>query len=168
MATKSMSGGKMPEGFTSPFKRVPMEERNDDALACIATLSGRTLADVTKVAVSLGYPERGPAWVDNQLITRVLNALGLIGGEYQEAPSIDALPYVAILMVDYDPKTEIGRHVVWHHVKGSANTPSWSYVVDVANWIDPSKHVTTDFKHMKMTPPLYYVEITQKASPKGK
>jgi hypothetical protein len=145
-----------------------MEERNDDALACIATLVGTSLAEVTKVAVSVGYPERGPSWMDNQLITRTLAALGLVGGEYQEATSIDALPHVAILLVDYDLKTEIGRHVVWHHVKGTAATPSFSYIIDPGPWLPAEKAITADFKGLKLTPPLYYIEITQKAVMKMK
>lgn len=125
--TRNQPDGKLPDGFTSPFARIDMRERNDDALACIATLSGRTLDEIIKLTVNLGYPPHGPEWVENALITRLLNAVGLSGGEYQEASSIDALPYVAILMVDYNPKTDIGRYVVWHHVKGTDKFASFNY-----------------------------------------
>jgi hypothetical protein len=166
--SKISNGGKFPEGFVPPFKRVQMEERNDDSLACIATLSGRTMPEITKLAVNLGYPPNGPAWVENALITRVLNAVGLVGGEYQEVKSIDALPWVAILMVDYNAKTDIGRHVVWHHLKASDTTPSFHYIIDPAQWIEPAQQITTDFRHIKLDAPLYYIEVTPKAGNGGK
>lgn len=169
MATnKTSNGSKLPEGFVSPFKRVQMQERTDDSLACIATLSGRSMAEITLLAVNLGYPQHGPGWVDNALITRILNAVGLVGGEYQEVKSIDALPQVAILMVDYNAKTEIGRHVVWHHLNATDKTPSFHYIIDPASWIESAQQITTDFRHMKLDAPLYYIEVTQKAGNGGK
>jgi len=138
MATiKKLSGGQMPEGFVSPFKRVQQQERNDDAFACIAIISGRSLEEVTKLAIQVGFPEHGPAYVDNSLITRVLHNLGFTGGEYQEVTSLDALPDVAILCIDFNSITDVGRHVVWHHVRGTKTDPAFSYVIDPGSWIDP-------------------------------
>lgn len=165
--TKNASGGKFPEGFVSPFKRVQMEERNDDALACISTLANKTLAEVTKIAVDQGYPPFGPAFVDNSLMTRVLGKLGLAGGEYEEVPSIDALPDVAVLMIDYREDDDMGRHVVWHHVRGTADQKAYSYIIDPASWLEAKHHVTTDWRHLKLTP-AWYIGITPKANGKSK
>lgn len=67
MAKKLPSGGQIPAGFVSPFIRVPLvHPRGDDALACVATLSGKSLEEVTAVAIQLGYPTDGPAYVANQ------------------------------------------------------------------------------------------------------
>lgn len=162
-----VSGGRIPESFVSPFKRVQMEERNDDALACIATLTGKTLADVTKIAIELGYPPFGPAYVDDALITRILGRFGLAGGEYQEVPSIEALPDVAILLVDYDESIAVGRHLVWHHVRANGEQKSFSYILDVGSWLDPKHHMTTDFKHLKLSP-AWFIPVTPKAPTRGK
>ncbi len=168
MATiKKLSGGKIPEGYESPFKRVQMEERNDDALACIATLSGRTLAEITKLAVQLGYPSYGPAFVDNALITKLLYNLGLTGGEYAEVSSIDALPDVALLSVDYQPDSDVGRHIVWHHIRGIDGKQAFSYVIDPGNWLDPKHHITSDFNHLRLDP-AWYIEVTPRANGKAK
>lgn len=48
------------ESFKSPFQRVQMEERMDDSLACIATLTGRTLEDVHTMVVQFRLPAFGP------------------------------------------------------------------------------------------------------------
>lgn len=42
MATKQVNTG-LPQGFKSPFNRVPMKDRMDDSLACVATLTSRPL-----------------------------------------------------------------------------------------------------------------------------
>lgn len=166
MATsKKTSGGTMPPGFVSPFKRVQMEERNDDALACIATITGNSLADVTKLAVQLGYPPHGPAFVDITLINKILYNLGFeSSGDYLDIASFDALPDVAILMVDYNEALDMGRHVVWHHVRGTENGLAFSYVVDVAQWLsDPAQYASADWRHIK-TEPSWYIEVKPRAT----
>lgn len=169
MATsKNLSGGKIPDGFVSPFARVEQRERNDDALACIATITGKTLDDVTQMAIQKGYPKHGPAFVTNSLITKVLHELGFTAGEYVEVPSIAALPLVAILSVDYQGvDTDIGRHVVWHHVPGTDAYPSFSYVIDVANWVLEPQRMTSDFSHIRFNP-SWYIEVLPKANGKSK
>ena len=165
--TKNLSGGKFPENFLSPFKRVQMEERIDDAFACIATLSGRTLDEVNKLAVQLGYPAHGPAWADIVLINKILHNLGLTGGEYQDLTSTDALPDVAILMVDYSEALDAGRHVIWHHIRGTASQQAFSYVIDVAGWVPAKSQITTDFSHLKLEP-AWYIEIKPRTNGSGK
>jgi hypothetical protein len=159
MASKAVNTG-LPEGFVSPFKRVEMRERMDDSLACIATLTGRTLDDVTKLAIEFGLPPYGPCFVDEDMIAKLLMNLGnLVATKYKDFVSIDALPDVAILLVDYDEDTEIGRHVVWHHVRGSKDRPSFRYILDVGSWIPDTDHVTTAVTAYS---PAYYIEVTSK------
>lgn len=164
MATsKKISGGTFPEGFVSPFKRVQMTERNDSALACIATLSCRSLDEIVRIAIECGYPPYGPAWVDNALMTRVLGKVGLSGGEYEPVPSLDALPDVAILMVDYSEALDEGRAICWHHVRGTPQQQAFSYIIDVANWLPEKNHITTDWKHIRFDP-AWFIPITPKAT----
>lgn len=162
------SGGKIPDGFTSPFKRVQMEERNDDALACIAILSGRSLAEVTALAVQAGYPKEGPAYVHQALILKILNSLGLKGSAYEPFTSLDVLPDVAILAVDYQGDiTDVSRHVVWHHVRGTAEQQAFSYVIDPAPWVPEKLQVTTEFGHLNLVP-AWYIEVTPRSNGKSK
>ena len=52
-ATKT-GNGALPVGFKSPFVRVEQEGSHDDLLAVAATLTNKTLAEVKKMAVTLG------------------------------------------------------------------------------------------------------------------
>jgi hypothetical protein len=150
--------GALPEGFVSPFKRVPQEDRFDDALACVAILTGKSLAEVRKLAEQLGLPKTGPYWVDENMFAKLLiNLGGLVASKYKEVTSVDALPYVAILLVDYDENTEVGRHVVWHHVKGTKEQPAFHYVIDPSLHVGAHQQVTTDLSHLQ---PAWYIEVT--------
>lgn len=165
MATKQVNTG-LPQGFKSPFNRVAMRERMDDSLACIATLTSRTLEEVTKMAFDIGLPQHGPCYVTEDMIAKLLMKAGnLVGSKYAEFQKFDLLPDVAILLIDYDEDTEIGRHVVWHHVRGTPEQPSFHYVVDVGHWVDADDHVTTAVKSFK---PAYYMEVTAKANGRSK
>lgn len=158
--TTGHTKGALPAGFTSPYPRVAMEERIDDSLACIATLTHQSLAQIKKLAIQFGLPPHGPAWVGSNLIAQLLYQHGLVAKDYQEVASTAALPDLAILLVDYNLETEIGRHVIWHHLRGTPERAAFSYLIDCAPWIPVAQQVTTDFTHLKMNPPQYYLEIT--------
>lgn len=162
MAKKQPSGGAIPADFHSPFARVAMDHpRADDALACVATLTGRSLDEITKFAVQMGYPADGPAYVANAgLLTRLLHNFGLAADDWQEVTTFDALPDVAILMVDWHSTLEYGRHVVWHHVRGTDAYPSFSYIIDPRQTIPVEQQMTTDWSHLRLEP-SWYLEITQ-------
>lgn len=162
MAKKQQSGGQLPEAFKSPFTRVPVDHpRGDDALACVATLAGQSLKDVTALAIQMGYPSEGPAYIANAgLIARLLHNFRLTGGDWQELTSFDALPDVAILMVDWHSTLEFGRHVVWHHVRGTDAYPSFSYIVDPRPNIAVEQQLTTNWSHLKLEP-AWYIEVAQ-------
>jgi hypothetical protein len=166
MASKAVNAG-LPQGYQSPFKRVQMRERMDDSLACVATLTGRTLEDITKMAIEFGLPAYGPCFVGEEMIAKLLmSAGGLLATKYKEFVNIDALPDVAILLIDYDEDTEIGRHVIWHHVRGTKDgPPAHHYCIDPAHWIAPEDHYTSAVKQFDV---WYYIEVTAKAPAKGK
>jgi hypothetical protein len=165
MAKKMPSGGAIPAGFTSPFVRVSMDSpRGDDALACVASLAGRSLEEVTKLAVQMGYPPDGPAYVANAgLLGRLLHNFDLVATDWQEVTSFDALPDVAILMVDWHSTLEFGRHTVWHHVRGTESFPSFSYILDPRPNILDEQRMTTNWSHLRLEP-AWFIEVTPTAA----
>ncbi|MBN8504927.1 MAG: hypothetical protein J0L58_10650 [Burkholderiales bacterium] len=157
-----LNDGKLPAGFKSPFTRVPMEGTHDDQLACIATLTGKTLANVKAAAHLLGLPANGPFWVDDAMVQKLLwNLSDLMASDWIELTCRPQLPDVAILCVDFNPETEIGRHVVHHNVKGLAGVQPFGYVIDVGNWVDPKRQITTDTSGLKLSP-SWYREISRR------
>ena len=118
MATTKVQG-QIPPGYVSPFKHVLMEERIDDALACVAMLTSQSLADIKEQAYKFGLPKNGPAWVYNEMIAKLLFQWGLVGSEEKEVSDLAAMPDVAILTVDFNAEAQFGRNVVWHHIRGT-------------------------------------------------
>ncbi len=162
------TNGQLPTGFVPPFKRVPMLGTHDDLLACAAVLCGKTMEEVKKMAVTLGMRANGPFYMDEVLFRKILfNLSNLAVSEYKDFNSIAALPDVAVLCVDWDATSETCRHVIFHHVKATAQIASFNYVVDVGTWIEPKQHITTDFSHLNMAP-AWYLEITQRPTSTGK
>ena len=106
--------------FTSPFRRTLQTERMDDAFACIAMVVHKPISEVAEAAYRLGYPKHGPAITTDTLIAKLLMELGqLVASKYLDFHTWEALPDVAIVYVDYDEQMEIGRHILWHHVRAS-------------------------------------------------
>ena len=157
-----------PNGFVSPFTRVEMQPgvRIDDGLCCVAMLTNKPLEEITKEAYKLGVPEHGPAWVYSSILIKLLAQFGLIGVE-KEIDTIDALPDVALITANYNPDTQYGRWVLWHHVRGSEKTPSFHYCIDPAFF--SGQPITNDFKSL-LTPKqaIYYIEVSPKPTAKGK
>jgi len=165
MTIKPNSSTGLPQGFQSPFRRVQMQERMDDSLACIATLTGKTLSEISAMAVQMGLPAHGPCYVDEDLIAKLLMAAGgLTASKYQDFSKIELLPDVAILLIDYNEETELGRHVVWHHVRGTKELPSFHYIIDPGHWVDPADHFTTSVKKFAIA---YFIEVRPKFAGKS-
>jgi len=160
----------LPVGFVSPFTRVEMQPniRIDDGLCAVAALTGQPLDTIMKAAFRHGVAEHGPSWCYASQLQSILRDYGL-NAEEKECPTIDALPDVALITAQYNPATQYGRWVLWHHVRATAKGKSFHYVIDPAYWIDPKYHVTTEIQRL-ITPksPIYYLEITPKAVAKGK
>lgn len=159
--------GALPTGFTSPFKLSPQQDRFDDLIVCVSIVTAKSMSDVRKLAEQFGLPKTGPYWVDNDMTAKLLINLGnLVATKYKEFTSFDALPDVALLLVDYDEATEVGRHVIWHHIRGTKDQQAFSYVIDPALHISAPQQMTTEFGHLK---PAWYVEVTAaKAGGKAK
>jgi hypothetical protein len=161
-----------PAEFVSPFKRVQMEPgvRIDDGVAAMASLTGQSHDTIMKAALRHGVAEHGPTWVYASILIAILREYGL-NAEEKECTTIDALPDVALITAQYNPATQYGRWVLWHHVRATGKVKSFHYVIDPAYWIDPSQHiVTTDIQQRLITPksPIYYLEITPKTASKGR
>jgi hypothetical protein len=77
--------GQIPPGFVSPFKRVPMQGTHDDLLACAATLCGKTIEEVKKMAVALGLRANGPFYLDETLFRKIVfNLSNLAVSDYKD------------------------------------------------------------------------------------
>lgn len=149
----------LPAGFTSPFTRVPMSGRIDDAMACIATLTGNTLADVTKEAIAIGYPEHGPAMLSEDQIAMLCMKLGnLVATKWKEWKSWAHMPDVAIAYVDVSETAELGRHIVYHSVHATPQRKSFRYVIDPAYWLPAERHMTTS---IDLVVPDIYIGISR-------
>jgi len=147
-------------GFQPAYKRVAQTNDFDCAFACIATICSKTLAEVRQLASErFKIPKHGPyVWMDRELVANLLAHWSYAATDWEETTGIATLPDVAIGLVEYNPDTEIGRHVVFVRQRGAAGKPNVEYIIDPAYWIDPSKHVRTDIKgfpiswHIGVTP----------------
>jgi len=158
MATTPNGGSNSPPGFTPSFKRVPQSTDFDCAFACIATITGKTIAEVRQIAIEkFKHPTHGPYWITQELINWLLADFGWGSTLYKEVSTIAELPDVAMLMVDYNATTEIGRHVVFHRQRGAPGKPCPEYIIDPATWIETAKHVRLDVKGL---PASWYIGCT--------
>ena len=168
VAELTKPGAVFPDGFVSPFTRVEMQPgvRIDDGLCCVAMLTKQPVQALMQQAYHLGVPEYGPAWIYPSMLISLLNVHDLVGVQ-KEATVIDQLPDVALITADYNPETEYGRWVLWHHIRGTETQQSFNYVIDPNCWgLSP---FTKDFKGLLTSKqPIYYIEVTPKPVNKGK
>lgn len=144
-------------GFQPAFKRVEQSNDLDCAFACIAMIANKSIAEVKQAAITqFKFPKHGPFWIDQDLICKLFAHFGYVATIYKEARTIGELPDVAVLMVDYNPDTEIGRHVLFVRHLGSSGRPTVEYILDPAYWIDAAKQTRTDVKGL---PASYYIGV---------
>ncbi len=145
-------------GFQPAFNRVAQSSEFDCAFACIAMISGKKdLADVKAAAVAnFKFPRTGPYWIDQDLICKLFANFGYVATVYKETTTISELPDVAVLMVDYNPETEIGRHVLFYRQRGAISKPPLEVIIDPAYWIEPAKQIRTDVKGL---PSAYFIGV---------
>lgn len=137
------------------FKRVQQSGDFDCAFACIAIIAGKSLEEVREAAIThFGHPKHGPFWIGEELICKLCAHFGFVASIYKEVTSHTHLPGVCMLLIEYDPATEVGRHVVY--VNDKRQKPAVEYVIDPAYWIDQSLHVRTDLKSLK---PAWYISV---------
>lgn len=151
------------------FKRVSQgEDRHADIYAVIATLVGndKTVDDIRKQAETFGVPKTGPyfAYLDGDLIAKLLAAYGLVGTVWKEASAFKDLSEVAITMVDYDADWEVGRCVLVHRQKGG-DGKTIQYAIDPYMHADNKLHIRTDLKGLE---PSWYIGVTAMNKPSGK
>lgn len=155
MASAPTTTGNTPV-YRPLFKRVAQNDLKDgihsadflSELACIATIVGASLDDVRACAIKNGLPKHGPFWISAELIEKVFAHFGWKSTEWKQVLTpLSVLTEVAILMVDYDEETEIGRSVVYQRAASrSAPHGFEEYVIDPAYWVSPQEQVNTDIK----------------------
>lgn len=154
-AAPASIGGSI--GFQPAFNRVAQSESCDCAFACISIIANKSLAEVKEAAVKqFKFPRHGLYWIGEDLIAKLLAHFGFVATVYKETTTISELPTVAILMVDYDPETEIGRHVLFVRQAGSTGKAAVEYIIDPAPWVPIEKQIRTDVKGL---PSAYYIGV---------
>jgi hypothetical protein len=163
MATTPASTTNLAQAIQPVFKRVQQACDHDCAFACIAMIVNKSLADVLQVAIDkFGHPAHGPYWIDETLIAKLFAHYGFVSTIYKEVETgISDVPDVAIVMTDYDPETELGRHVVFVRDKSNPKQVV-EYMIDPAHWIAPSLHIRNDFKTLV---PAWYIGIHPMGKP---
>ncbi len=162
------SGKTLPPDFQVPFRVVPQETRHDCQLAAVATITGKSLAEVWAAANSFGVPNIGTYYISEELLSKLfLNLGGLVASVWKPFTSFDALPDVALLWVDARPEDpeNTGRAVVFHHVRAIPDKwSSFSYLIDVGQR-DPAQQVVADYGRFV---PVYYMSVAPKGAQQGK
>lgn len=158
----SLTQKTIPSSFKMPFKVVQQASRHDSS-AAVATLTGKTLAQVWAAANKLGLPKTGQYFVTDVLIVKLLIQDGLVSTVWKEFTSFDLINGVALLWVDVqgdDPETS-GRIVIYHHVKGTGDYPTFNYCIDIAE-ADPAKQIIAN---ISLFSPTSYIDISPQPKP---
>lgn len=132
-------------GFVPAYRRVQQSDDFDCAFAVIAMICGTTLEAVRDVAIErFGHPAHGPYSTSGEFVAQLLAHYGYATGTRQEAASVSEVPDLAIAIVEYDGRTDVGRHVLFHRACAS-HDPSVKveYVIDPAYWLEPQDFVRT-------------------------
>ena len=153
-----------PSNFQPAFKRLAQQGRHDDTFAVIAMLTNKTIEAIFRQAEGLGLPKIGPfhAWIDGDMIAKLLAANGLVATVWKECNSYKDLPEVAIIMVDYDADWEVGRCVVFHRMRSQDGKTIQAYCVDSATG---KPAAITDLTGLI---PSWYLGVTQMQKQAGK
>jgi hypothetical protein len=147
------------QGFKPAFNRVQQSNDFDCAFACIAMIAGKTLDAVRQTAIDkFKHPKHGPFWITEDLIAKLLANYGWVATVYKESTGIDSLPDLCLGMVEYDPETEIGRHVLFHRHTPPGAKQAVETITDPAYWVEPSKQVRTDIKGFPIS---YFIGVHQ-------
>ncbi|KAE8754387.1 hypothetical protein FSO04_39975 [Paraburkholderia madseniana] len=143
-------------GFVSAFRRVQQSGDFDCSFAVIAMICGTTLEAVRNVAIErFRHPAQGPYWITGDFVARLLAHYGYDIGMYEEPASVSDIPDLAIVVVDYDDHTNLGRHALFHRARANSDPGiKVEYVIDPAYWIEPKDYVRT------CLPPIHWsVEV---------
>lgn len=156
--------------FQPAFKRVAQQGRHDDTIAVISMLTGKTTDAIFRQAEDLGLPKIGPfhAWIDGDMIAKILSGNGLVATVWKECANYKDLPEVAIVMVDYDADWEVGRCALYHRGTSSDGKTAQPYVIDPYPHTDSKLHVRMGTAALAELPPSWYIGVTQMNKTAGK
>ena len=156
--------------FQPAFKRVAQQGRHDDTIAVISMLTGKTTDAIFRQAEDLGLPKIGPfhAWIDGDMIAKILSGNGLVATVWKECANYKDLPEVAIVMVDYDADWEVGRCALYHRGTSSDGKTAQPYVIDPYPHTDSKLHVRMGTAALAELPPPWYIGVTQMNKTAGK
>jgi hypothetical protein len=128
-------------------------------------IAGKELPEIRQLAIEkFGHPKFGPYWISADLIAKLLMHFGWLGTVYKEMVDSSQLPDLAILLVEYDEETEIGRNTVFHRMRPKDSKVTVEYVVDPAYWVDPKQQVRKDFQVLK---PAWFIGVTPTSKAAG-
>lgn len=148
--------------WKTQFTRVAQSNDFDDVFACIAMVASKTIEEVRALAIDrFGLPRHGPWWPTQDLIAGLCGHLGWIAGPYQEATGVSDLPDCGLILLDYNPANEIGRHAVFEKIKPSAGAIC---IIDPGYWVPPENQIQMFVKRMK--PPLWHIAL-KRSKPAG-
>ncbi|NML99750.1 hypothetical protein HHL24_17635 [Paraburkholderia sp. RP-4-7] len=155
MPTKSIptTVESTPTTFTPAFPFVTQTNDFDDVFACTAMLSGKTIEEVREIAIAkTRHPAWGPYYFGETHVAALLAQLGFVATLYKEIGRVADIPDVALLLVDYNPDMEVGRHILFHRAKASHSSGTTiEYALDPAPWCKPADRVRTNFKNVAGT-----------------
>ena len=98
-------------------KLVTQETLTDCGLACVAMVSGQSLATVRKVAIKeLGYPKDGPYTTTHENLFKLLAHFGIGHGKKAPFKSLAAMPSLAIMETRKMPSTGNSHLVVFERM----------------------------------------------------
>ena len=149
----------------SAFTRIQQSGRDDDVFAVVAMLAGMSLAEVFKQAEVFGMPTTGPIYpwaMDASFVAQLLMSRNLVGGQWKECDSFQALPDVALAMVDYWPEKECGRVVLFHRLPSPHSSGAKHYVIDPFPHPQTALHYRQDLAGLV---PSWFIGVTQAAAP---
>lgn len=125
-------------------KLVTQETLTDCGLACVAMVSGQSLATVRKVAIKeFGYPKDGPYTTTHENLFKLLDHFGIEHGKKVPFKSLAAMPSLAIMETRKIPSTGNSHLVVFERLPDGDER-----VLDPGFWL--KQQVRRDWNRIKL------------------
>ncbi|RGE46669.1 hypothetical protein DZC30_02515 [Comamonas testosteroni] len=141
-------------------KLVTQETLTDCGLACVAMVSGQSLATVRKVAIKeLGYPKDGPYTTTHENLFKLLAHFGIGHGKKAPFKSLAAMPSLAIMETRKMPSTGNSHLVVFERLPDGDER-----VLDPGFWLKQQER--RDWNRIKLDTFVPVLLSEQAGSPK--
>lgn len=141
-------------------KLVTQETLTDCGLACVAMVSGQSLASVRKVAIKeLGYPKDGPYTTTHENLFKLLAHFGVGHGKKAPFKSLAAMPSLAIMETRKMPSTGNSHLVVFERLPDGDER-----VLDPGFWLKQQER--RDWNRIKLDTFVPVLLSEQAGSPK--